>query len=63
LPPIEVCVDPTGEGIYTANTLDGVDSGPTGKLDEDSNIDENEDIVELEMRDFDEVEVVEDDLE
>ncbi len=52
-----------GEGIYTANTLDGIDSGPTGKLDDDSNIDENEDIIALERRDFDNVEVDEDDVE
>jgi hypothetical protein len=62
-PHIEVCVDPTGEGIGAANTLDDIDSGPTGTLGKDSDFDENQDIIELEMRDFDDVEGVKDELE
>jgi hypothetical protein len=48
-------VDPTGEGIGAANTLDDLDSAPTGSLDEDSAFNKNQDIIELEMRDFDDV--------
>jgi hypothetical protein len=36
-----------------ADTLDDTGSGPTGTLDEDSDFDENQEIINLEMSDFD----------
>jgi hypothetical protein len=46
-----------------ANNQDDIDSGPTRRGDEDSNFDKNQDIIELEMRDFDDVEGVKYELE
>jgi hypothetical protein len=55
---IEGSVDPTGEGIRAVNTLDDINSGPTGTRNEDSDFDKKQDIIELEMSDFDDVEGV-----
>jgi hypothetical protein len=40
------------------NTLDDLDSAPTGSVNEDSDFNKNQDIIELEMREFDDVEGV-----
>jgi hypothetical protein len=52
-PPIEERVDHTEGGIRVGNTLDYTGLGPTESVDEDSNFDENQEIIDLEMRDFD----------
>ena len=62
-PPIVFPVDLTEEGILAGDTLDGVGSDPTEKLDEDSIFDENEEILALERRDFDDEDGIEVDLE
>ena len=56
-------VDLTEEGILAGDTLDGVGSDPTEELDEDSIFDENEEILVLERREFDDEDGIEDDLE
>jgi hypothetical protein len=47
-----VCVGSTGEGIRTVATAEQDDIEPTVERAEDSEIDENRDILDLEMRDF-----------
>ena len=61
--PVVSPVDPTDEGILAGDTLDGVGSDPTEELDEDSIFDENEEILVLERRDFEDEDGIEDDLE
>ena len=51
------------EGILAGDTLDGVGPDPTEELDEDSIFDENEEILVLERREFDDEDGIEDDLE
>ena len=58
----ELCVDSTEKGIREASTLDGIGSEPTEELDEDSIFDENEEILALERRDFDDIEGIEFDV-
>ena len=60
---IESRVDPTEEGIHYVDCVDGIGSRPTEELDEDSDFDENEEILDLERRGFDDVEGIEFDLE
>ena len=60
---IEIHVDPTGEGIHDGDCVDGIGSRPTEKLAEDSDFDENEEILALERRGFDEEEGIEFDFE
>jgi hypothetical protein len=57
-----VFVDPTEEGIRAANTLKATGSGPTRMLNKDSNFDKNQEIINLEMRDFDNVEGIKDEF-
>jgi hypothetical protein len=59
----EVCADPTEEGIPACGTLDDVGSRPTEEFDEDSDFDENEEILTLERRDFDDDEGIDADLD
>jgi hypothetical protein len=56
-------VDPAEEGILAGDTLDDIGSQPTEELDEGSIFDENLEILELERRDFDDVDGTESDEE
>jgi hypothetical protein len=56
-------VDPTEEGILPGNTLVDIGSQPTEELDGGSIFDENWEILELERRDFDDVDGIESDEE
>jgi hypothetical protein len=58
-----MCVDPTEEGIGTGNTLDDIGCEPHGEEEEDSVFDENLEIMDLEMRDFDDVDGIDSDGE
>ena len=58
-----MCVDPTEEGIGTGNTLDDIGYKPHGEEDEDSVFDENLEILDLESRDFDDVDGIDSDVE
>jgi hypothetical protein len=53
------CVDPTENGIRAGTTLDGIGSEPTEDDGEDSDFDENREILALERRDFDDIEGIE----
>jgi hypothetical protein len=56
-------VDPTATGIRATNTLDDEDGTPLNGLDEDSDFDENLEILDLERRDFDDVDDIDSDME
>ena len=56
-------VDPTATGIRASNTLDDEDAQPTNGLDKDSDFDENLEILDLERRDFDDVDDIDSDME
>jgi hypothetical protein len=58
-----VCVDSTEEGIGTETTTELGAAGPTEEPVEDSKIDENSDIMDLERRDFDDDQGIEEELE
>ncbi len=58
-----MCVDPTEEGIGTGNTLDDIGYEPHGEEDEDSVFDKNLEILDLERRDFDDVDGIDSDVE
>ena len=62
-PRIETLVDPTQKGIRHCDTVDVIESDPTEELEEDSILDENEEILALERRDFDDIDRIEFDLE
>ena len=55
-------VGPTENGIQVGNTLDENDSGQRGDIDDDSEIDENPQIFDLECRDFNDEEGIESDM-
>jgi hypothetical protein len=55
--------DSTGEGITPGDTADDAAAEATEEVVDDSEIDENIDIIEMEKRDFDDVEGIESDLE
>ena len=59
----EICVDPTEEGILANDTMDDAGSRPTEEYEEDSDFDENEEILALERRDFDDDEGIEVDVD
>ena len=56
-------VDPTEEGILADDAVDGFGVEPTETLDGNSLFDENEEIMALERRDFDDIDRIEFDLE
>jgi hypothetical protein len=56
-----VRVGSTGEGIRTVATAEQDDIEPTVERAEDSEIDENRDIMDLEMRDFNDENGIEED--
>ena len=58
-----VPVDPTEEGILADDAVDGFGVEPTETLDRNSLFDENEEIMALERRDFDDIDGIEFDLE
>jgi hypothetical protein len=49
---IEMCIDPTEKGIQTQGTLDDDDAERTEVVEEDSEMEENLDIMEFEKRSF-----------
>ena len=53
--PIVFPVDPTEEGILADDAVDGFGVEPTETLDGNSLFDENEEIMALERRDFDDI--------
>jgi hypothetical protein len=59
----EIDVETMGNGISGGNTLDDVDSGPTKDIAESAKPDENELILEMERRDFNDEEGIEADVE
>jgi len=61
--PIEFPVEPTEEGILAGDSIDGIGVEPAETLIGDSVFDENEEILALERRDFDDIEGIEFDLE
>jgi hypothetical protein len=58
-----VCVDSTEEGIGTQTTTQVGVAAPTEEPVEDSKIDENSDIMDLERRDFEDDQGIEEELE
>jgi hypothetical protein len=57
----EILVDSTDEGIAEGATLDEDDSDLLEPLEQDSEMDENRDILDLERRDFNDEEGIEED--
>jgi len=61
--PIVFPVDPTEKGILAGDAVDGIRVEPAETLDGNSLFDENEEILALERRDFDDIDGIEFDLE
>jgi hypothetical protein len=56
---ISIYTDSTGEGITPGGNVDDTAAKATEEVVDDSEIDENVDIIEMEWRDFDDVEGIE----
>jgi hypothetical protein len=59
---IEMCLGSTGEGIRTLATTEQDDTEPTVEPADDSEIDENREIMDLEMPDFNDEKGIEEDI-